>query len=70
MTVTIASITFDTTDPEPLATWWAERFGAEIIANVDGYFVLVAGGSLPSQLAFQKVDEGSRREGRVSQRAL
>jgi catechol 2,3-dioxygenase-like lactoylglutathione lyase family enzyme len=56
MTVGIASITFDTTDPEPLARWWADRFGAEIVANMDGFFVLVAGGSLPAQLAFQKVD--------------
>ena len=57
MTVSIASITFDSTDPEPLAGWWAERFGAEIIANMDGFFLLVAGGSLPTQLAFQKVDD-------------
>src|SRR5688572_13928207 len=33
VTVNIASITFDSTDPVPLAGWWAERFGAEIIAN-------------------------------------
>lgn len=57
MAVNIASITFDTLDPEPLARWWAERFGAEIIANMDGFFVLVAGGALPTQLAFQKVDD-------------
>jgi hypothetical protein len=57
MTASIASITFDSTDPEPLARWWAERFGAEIIANMDGFFVLVAGGTLPAQLAFQKVDD-------------
>ena len=48
MTVAIASTTFDTSDPEPLAARWAERFGAAIVANMDGYFVLVAGGSLPS----------------------
>ena len=29
MTVSIASITFDSTDPEPLARWWAERFDAD-----------------------------------------
>jgi len=53
----IASVTFDSTDPEPLARWWADRFGADIAANMDGYFVIVAGGSLPTQLAFQKVDD-------------
>jgi len=57
MTVSLASITFDSTDPEPLARWWADRFGAEIIANMDGFFLLVAGGSLPAQLAFQKVED-------------
>jgi len=34
MALRIVSITFDTTDPVPLATWWAERFGAEITANM------------------------------------
>ena len=57
MTVSIASITFDSADPEPLAGWWAERFGAEITANMDGFFLIVAGGSLPTQLAFQKVED-------------
>jgi hypothetical protein len=57
MTVSIASITFDSTEPEPLARWWAERFGAEITANVDGFFVIVAGGTLAHNLAFQKVDD-------------
>jgi hypothetical protein len=65
MTVKIASITFDTLDPEPLAQWWAERFGAEIIANMDGYFVLVAGGSLPAQLAFQKVGDPTPGKNKV-----
>ena len=63
MTVSIASITFDSTDPEPLAQWWAQRFDAEIVANMDGFFLIVAGGSLPTQLAFQKV--GIRRLART-----
>jgi Glyoxalase-like domain len=61
----IASITFDSTDPEPLARWWAERFGAEIIANMDGFFLLVAGGSLPTQLAFQRVDDPTPGKNKV-----
>ena len=65
VSLSIASVTFDTTDPEPLARWWAERFGAEIIANMDGFFVLVAGGSLPTQLAFQKVDDPTRGKNKV-----
>jgi hypothetical protein len=65
MTVSIASITFDSDNPEPLARWWAERFGAEIIANMDGFFLLVAGGSLPTQLAFQKVEDPTPGKNKV-----
>lgn len=65
MAVSIASITFDSTDPEPLARWWAERFGAEIIANMDGFFLLVAGGTLPTQLAFQKVEQPTPGKNKV-----
>ena len=56
MALTIGSITVDSTDPLPLAQWWAERFGATITGTNDGWFVTVAGGSVPSQIAFQKVE--------------
>ena len=65
MTVGIASITFDSADPEPLARWWAERFDAEIIANMDGFFVIVAGGGLPTQLAFQRVEDPTPGKNRI-----
>ncbi len=39
MTLAIASLTFDRADPEPLARWWADRVGAEITANMDGFFL-------------------------------
>jgi hypothetical protein len=65
MTVTIASITFDSVEPEPLARWWAERFDAEITANMDGFFLIVAGGNLPTQLAFQKVDAPTPGKNRI-----
>jgi uncharacterized glyoxalase superfamily protein PhnB len=61
----IASITFDSADPEPLAAWWAARFGAEIVTNMDGFFLIVAGGSLPAQLAFQKVEDPTPGKNRV-----
>jgi len=57
MTVSIASVTFDSSEPEPLAQWWADRFDAEITVNMDGFYLIVAGGTLPTQLAFQKVDD-------------
>jgi hypothetical protein len=65
MTPRIASVTFDSTDPEPLARWWAERFGAEITANMDGFFLIVSGGTLPTQLAFQKVDDPTPGKNKV-----
>jgi hypothetical protein len=65
MTVSIASITFDSADPEPLARWWAERFDAEITANMDGFFLIVAGGSLPTQLAFQRVEDPTPGKNKV-----
>lgn len=65
MAVRIASITFDSANPEPLAQWWADRFGAEIIANMDGFFLLVAGGTLPTQLAFQKVEDPTPGKNKV-----
>jgi hypothetical protein len=65
MAVNIASITFDSDDPEPLARWWADRFGAEIVQNHDGYFLIVAGGALPTQLAFQKVDDPTPGKNRI-----
>ena len=65
MSLGIASITFDSTNPEPLARWWAERFGAEITANMDGFFLIVAGGDLPTQLAFQKVEDPTPGKNKV-----
>jgi Glyoxalase-like domain len=42
-----------------------ERFGAEITANRDGMLLLVAGGGLPTQLAFQKVDDPTPGKNKV-----
>ncbi len=50
----LGMITTDSTDPTPLARWWAELLGGEIAAENDGWFVVV---STPlATLAFQKVD--------------
>ncbi len=57
MTLTPGMITTDTADPEPLAKWWAEQTGASIAQNYDGEFIVIAGGSLPLLLAFQKVPD-------------
>ena len=57
MTLTPGMITTDSTDPEPLASWWAEQTGASIAQNHDGEFIVVAGDTLPLLLAFQKVPD-------------
>jgi hypothetical protein len=57
MTLTPGMITTDSAEPEPLATWWAEQTGAAIAQNHGGEFLVVAGGTLPVLLAFQKVSD-------------
>jgi hypothetical protein len=65
MTLALGMVTFDTSDAESLATWWAEQTGAQIVQNHDGWFVVVAGGSLRLLLAFQKVDDPTPGKNRV-----
>lgn len=57
MTLNLGMVTFDSGDPEPLARWWAERFDAQIQDTNEGWFVTVAGGTLPIALAFQRVSD-------------
>jgi hypothetical protein len=55
MTLSLATVTFDSTEPVPLARWWADQLGGEINDPFGGFFVFVYGG--PLQMAFQKVDD-------------
>lgn len=65
MTLTLGMVTADSTDPEPLARWWAEQTGAQIAETNDGWYVIVAGGPLPVNLAFQKVEEPTSGKNRL-----
>lgn len=65
MVMTLAMVTVDTTDADSLATWWAEQTGAEVVERNDGWYVMVAGGSLPVRLAFQKVEDPTPGKNRV-----
>jgi hypothetical protein len=49
-------VTFDTTDPRRLAAWWADQTSGQIVADMEGFFVMVA---LPGgfTLGFQKVGD-------------
>lgn len=65
MTLRLGAVTIDTTDPEPLAAWWAARTGAEIVATNDGWYVVLRGGALTHDLAFQKVEDPTPGKNRL-----
>ena len=41
MALNVESVTFDTTDPEKAAQWWAEAAGGQVTPYVPGEFVAV-----------------------------
>lgn len=55
--LTLAMLTLDSSAPDPIARWWAERFGADVEDPFDGSFLIVHGGSLPLRLTFQQVPD-------------
>ncbi|WP_043346895.1 VOC family protein [Beutenbergia cavernae] len=54
MTLSIGQVTTDSTDPGPLARWWADVTGGQVVAEHDGWFYIVQGPG--GAFAFQKVD--------------
>ncbi|WP_089773567.1 VOC family protein [Ruania alba] len=65
MTLTLEMITLDTTDPGPLAAWWAEQVGGSIVAENDGWFYVVEIPGAGYRLAFQKVDDPTPGKNRL-----
>ena len=63
MTLSIATVTVDTTDPASLARWWADQLGGEVNDPFDGFFLIVSGG--PVQMAFGKVDDPTPGKNRI-----
>jgi hypothetical protein len=63
MTLSIATVTVDTTDPVPLARWWADQLGGQVNDPFDGFFLIVSGG--PVQMAFGKVDDPTPGKNRI-----
>jgi predicted enzyme related to lactoylglutathione lyase len=55
MTLRLEMVTFDSTDPLPLAAWWARQTGGSVVDEADGWFLSVEGGAL--RLGFQKVGD-------------
>ncbi|RPA20112.1 VOC family protein [Gordonia sp. OPL2] len=64
MSLSVAMITVDTTDPVPLATWWAAQTDGSVVAENDGFFVVVTMAS-GTVLSFQKVDDPTPGKNRI-----
>ncbi|MDV8022924.1 VOC family protein [Rhodococcus sp. IEGM 1330] len=65
MTLTLGMITFDTTDPGPLARWWAAQADGTIVEENDGWFYVVELAAAPYRMAFQKIDDPTPGKNRV-----
>ena len=66
MTATVAMVTFDAHDPRSLAAWWARQVGGEIVADHDGWFVMVGPGPDGGPtLGFQRVSEPTPGKNRI-----
>ncbi|MBX7448146.1 VOC family protein [Mycolicibacterium sp. 3033] len=64
MSLDVAMITFDCSDPDALAGWWAEAVGGTVNAEAPGEFVMVARESGP-MLGFQRVPDPTPGKNKV-----
>jgi predicted enzyme related to lactoylglutathione lyase len=55
MNISVAMITFDSTDPDALAAWWAQAVAGTATAVMPGEFVIVNWAG--PNLGFQRVDD-------------
>jgi hypothetical protein len=64
MSLTIETVTFDCTDPDALAGWWAQAVGGTVTPVMPGEFVLVALAA-GAKLGFQRVDDPTPGKNRL-----
>jgi Glyoxalase-like domain len=64
MALKTENITFDTTDPERLAGWWARALDGEVNPIAPPFFVVVSRPEGPG-LAFQQVEEPTPGKNKV-----
>jgi len=64
MALNVESITFDTTDPQKAAEWWAQAAGGQLTPYVPGEYVAVERQPGP-KLLFQKVSDPTPGKNRV-----
>ncbi|KUI05972.1 VOC family protein [Mycobacterium sp. IS-3022] len=65
MTLAIVNVTFDSTDPDRLAEWWARALGGQVNAVAPGLFVTVSRPGGGPGLGFHKVDDPTPGKNRV-----
>ncbi|WP_142121013.1 VOC family protein [Rarobacter faecitabidus] len=65
MGLRLGMITIDTTDANSLARWWADQFDGEIVADNDGWYVMVRIGDGSPILSFQKVTDPTPGKNRM-----
>lgn len=58
-------ITFDSADPLPIAQWWSHQFDGRILAENDGWFVVVEIAEDQPRLAFQRVPDPTTGKNRI-----
>lgn len=63
--IRLGMVTLDTTDPKPIAEWWASRLGGEVVFDADGWFCMVRAPEVPVALGFQKVDDPTPGKNRM-----
>ena len=64
MALSVEMITFDCSDPDKLAQWWAQAADGQVNAFAPGEFVVVTRSAGP-RLAFQKVPDPTPGKNRV-----
>jgi predicted enzyme related to lactoylglutathione lyase len=64
MALNVESITFDTTDPDKAAEWWAQAAGGQLTPYVPGEYVAVERQPGP-KLLFQKVADPTPGKNRI-----
>src|SRR4029077_169418 len=64
MSLSVVNITFDSTDPDKLAHWWARAVDGTVNPLAPGFFVTVTRPGGPG-LAFQKVDDPTPGKNKV-----
>ncbi len=61
----IAMVTVDTLDAVRLGSWWARALGGTVVAENEGWFVVVALADGQPTLAFQKIDDPTPGKNRI-----